>query len=30
MIGDRWGVTDEETRRAYQCDGFVTLSLIHI
>lgn len=24
MIGDRWGVTDEETRRAYPCDGFVT------
>ena len=23
MIGDRWGVSDEETRRAYGCDAFV-------
>jgi hypothetical protein len=23
MIGDRWGVTDEETSRSYPCDGFV-------
>lgn len=24
MIGDRWGVTDAETRRRYGCDDFVT------
>ena len=23
MIGDRWGVSDEETRRPYACDDFV-------
>lgn len=23
MIGDRWGVTDEEVRRRYGCDAFV-------
>ncbi|MBM0275040.1 polyketide cyclase [Micromonospora tarensis] len=23
MIGDRWGVTDNETRRSYPCDDFV-------
>lgn len=23
MIGDRWGVSDEETSRSYPCDGFV-------
>ncbi|MEU4219072.1 polyketide cyclase [Actinoplanes sp. NPDC026623] len=23
MIGDRWGVTDDETLRAYPCDDFV-------
>ena len=23
MIGDRWGVTDGETRRSYPCDDFV-------
>jgi hypothetical protein len=23
MIGDRWGVTDEETLRSYPCDDFV-------
>lgn len=23
MIGDRWGVTDDETSRAYPCDGLV-------
>lgn len=23
MIGDRWGVTDAETRRPYPCDDFV-------
>ena len=24
MIGDRWGVTDQETARPYPCDEFVT------
>lgn len=24
MIGDRWGVTDAETRRRYGCDAFVS------
>lgn len=24
MIGDRWGVTDDEVRRRYGCDRFVT------
>ena len=24
MIGDRWGVTDEEVARSYPCDDFVT------
>ena len=24
MIGDRWGVSDAEVRRAYGCDAFVT------
>ena len=24
MIGDRWGVTDDETRRHYGCDDFVS------
>ena len=24
MIGDRWGVTADEVRRDYPCDGFVT------
>ena len=23
MLADRWGVTDEETRRHYPCDDFV-------
>lgn len=23
MIGDRWGVSEEETSRSYPCDGFV-------
>jgi hypothetical protein len=25
MIGDRWGVSDDETVRSYPCDDFVTL-----
>ena len=25
MIGDRWGVTDEEISRSYPCDGFVAV-----
>jgi len=24
MIGDRWGVTDDETHQSYPCDRFVT------
>lgn len=24
MIGERWGVTDDETARSYPCDAFVT------
>ena len=24
MIGDRWGVSDDEIARSYPCDGFVT------
>ena len=28
MIGDRWGVTDDEVSRSYPCDDFVTASAI--
>lgn len=29
MIGDRWGVTDAETRRRYGCDEYVTEPTLH-
>ncbi|HEY3736582.1 MAG TPA: hypothetical protein VGL26_03995 [Jatrophihabitans sp.] len=28
MIGDRWGVTDEEVRRHYPCDDLVTAPVL--
>jgi hypothetical protein len=28
MIGDRWGVSDSEVRRAYPCDDFVAAPLL--
>ena len=30
MIGDRWGVTDDEVARPYPCDGFVTPSAVQV
>ena len=30
MIGDRWGVTDDEVVRRYPCDGFVTSPVLEL
>lgn len=30
MIGDRWGVSDDEVVRSYPCDDFVTASALQV